>query len=212
MHDFTSSQESDRICNFRNVTYYTKDVVISCTCFLFCGKIFKQIRDRISFALEFTGIEWNSSGSLRPHTNRMINIVRSETTLFDFLHGQSSGKLMNDRGNHFQMRQFFRTDIIQDSNRCSVRHCKTLGEVTHGRTDLTVRATILTHDKLRNFCIRCLYIDRVLEPFFIIPHKLSATSFHFPWKRLFCPFPDITAGLQRIIYSQRTITLRIFFH
>ena len=39
MHDFTSSQESDRICNFRNVTYYTKDVVISCTCFLFWGDL-----------------------------------------------------------------------------------------------------------------------------------------------------------------------------
>ena len=39
----------------------------------------KKIRDRIAFALEFTGIKRNTAGCLRPDPGRVIDIVRSET-------------------------------------------------------------------------------------------------------------------------------------
>ena len=77
---------------------------------------------------------------------------------------------------------------------------------------MEVRATVLTHDILCDFCIGSFDIYRVLEPFFIIPHKLSAPSFHLPWKWLFNPLPGITVRFQCIVNGKRSITLGIFFH
>ena len=70
---------------------------------------------------------------------------------------------------------------------------------------------ILTHDELGDLCIWSLNIYRILQSFFIIPHKLSAPSFRFPWEWLLHPFPCIPTRFQCSIYCQWAITLRIFF-
>ena len=41
MYHFPCTQETDRISNFRDISYYTENIVISGACFLFCCKVFK---------------------------------------------------------------------------------------------------------------------------------------------------------------------------
>ena len=62
-----------------------------------------------------------------------------------------------------------------------------------------------------NFGIGLCDIDRILKPFFIIPHKLSARSFLFPWEWLFHPFPDGFSGLICNVNNQGTICFGVFF-
>mgnify|MGYP006932076588 CR=1 FL=1 len=66
-------------------------------------------------------------------------------------------------------------------------------------------------DILCNFGIGLCDIDRILKPFFIIPHKLSARSFLFPWEWLFHPFPDGFSGLICNVDNQGTICFGVFF-
>lgn len=77
-----------------------------------CRHIFEQIRDRIAFRLELTGIKRDSAGCLRPKGKRMVHIVFVKSAAFDFFGGKIFGKLVNDGGYHFHMRQFFRTYIV----------------------------------------------------------------------------------------------------
>ena len=111
-----------------------------CSCTI-CSKVFKQIRDRITLALEFTGIKRHSSCRLRPYSHCMVNIIRSKSAVLDLFHGKISGQLMNNGGYHFQMRQFFCRNIIKNCCCHPVRSSKTLGKITQGSADLTVRAT-----------------------------------------------------------------------
>lgn len=48
MYDFTLTQESDWVGNFR-VFYETENVVVGCAGFLLCCHVFMQIGDRVSF-------------------------------------------------------------------------------------------------------------------------------------------------------------------
>ena len=41
MYHFPCTQETDRISNFRDISYYTENIIISGACFLFCCKVFK---------------------------------------------------------------------------------------------------------------------------------------------------------------------------
>lgn len=91
MYDFPGAEELDGVRDFRNIADYAEDVVIGGACFLFCSQVFKQIGDGISFALEFAGIKGDSSGSLGPDANSVIDIVGAKTGFFDFLHGKVSG-------------------------------------------------------------------------------------------------------------------------
>ena len=86
MNDLPCTQEFDRVGNLRNITYYPEDIVVSRAGFLFGGEVFKQIRDRIPFTLEFACIKRNTARRLRSYPYRVVNIVRSETALFNFFH------------------------------------------------------------------------------------------------------------------------------
>ena len=141
MNYFSCSQETDGICYFRNIADYTKDIIISGPCLLFCSKVFEKICDRIAFTLKFTGIKRNTPSCLWPYTNCMVNIIWSKSGIFDFFHSQVAGELVDDRGNHFQVRQFFSSNIIEYSHGSSVWHGKTLGKISHGGADFAIRAT-----------------------------------------------------------------------
>ena len=52
MNHFPCTEKTDRISNFRDIAYYTENVVIGSTGFLFCCKVFKKISKRIALALE----------------------------------------------------------------------------------------------------------------------------------------------------------------
>lgn len=113
VYDFTCAEEFNGISDFRNIADYAKDIVVGGTCFLFCCKVFEQISDWIAFALKFTCIERNASGSLGPDCYGMVNIVRSKAGIFNLFHGKISGKLMDDSGDHFQVRKFVCTVRIE---------------------------------------------------------------------------------------------------
>ena len=74
----------------------------------------------------------------------------------------------------------FSTNIIQQSHCLPIRHCKSLREITKGGVNFAVWTTILTHNKLCQFCIGCCDVYRILKSFFIIPHSLAIPSFPRP--------------------------------
>jgi len=76
MDDFSFSQETDGIADFR-ILYYPQDIFIGRTGLLFCCQILEQIRNRIAFGLEFAGIEGNASCCLGPDARSVVNIVRT---------------------------------------------------------------------------------------------------------------------------------------
>ena len=71
-----------------------------------CCKIFKQISDRIALGLELTGVEGNSARGLGPDAYRVVDIIRPQTGVFDFLHGEVARELVHDGGYHLQVGQF----------------------------------------------------------------------------------------------------------
>ena len=110
MDDFPGTQE---FYGFADITvmYQTQDVVIGGAGFLFRSHILKQIRNGVALGLEFTGVEGNAAGCLRPDTGSVVDIVGSEAGGLDLLRSQVSGQLMDDGGHDLQMGQFLRTCI-----------------------------------------------------------------------------------------------------
>ena len=105
------------------------------------SEVLKQISDRITFTLKLTCIKWYTTCCLWPDANCVINIIRSESGFFNFLHGKIPGKLMHNGGYHFQMTEFFCSNVIEQSGSRPVWHNKTLGKITQRSTNLTIRAT-----------------------------------------------------------------------
>ena len=52
-----------------------------------CRHILKQIRDRIPFGLELAAVKGDPSGSHRPDSDGMVNVIIGKTGFLDFLHG-----------------------------------------------------------------------------------------------------------------------------
>lgn len=93
--DLTFSQETDGIADLR-VFDYTEDIVVGGAGFLFCRQVLKQICDRISLGLEFTGIERHTACRLRPDTGGVVDIVGAEAGGLDLFRGQIPGQLVDD--------------------------------------------------------------------------------------------------------------------
>ena len=93
------------------------------------------------FTLKFTCIKWYATCCLWPDSHCVIDIIRSESGFLNFLHGKVPGKLMYNSGYHFQMTEFFCSYVVEQSRSRPVRHGKTLGKITQGSANLTVRAT-----------------------------------------------------------------------
>ena len=75
MNDLPCTQEFDRVGNLRNITYYPEDIVVSRAGFLFGSEVFKQIRDRIPFTLEFACIKRNTARRLRPYSGAVLRLL-----------------------------------------------------------------------------------------------------------------------------------------
>ena len=108
MHNLTFTKETYRVGNFR-IFNESENIVIGASCFLFCCHIFIQICKRVPFALEFTRIERNSTGCLRPYSKRMVYIVFVKAWCSYLVRSKIFCKLMNNRSNNFKMCQFFCT-------------------------------------------------------------------------------------------------------
>lgn len=64
---------------------HAEDIVIGGAGFLFCSEVFVEVRNYITFGLKFTGIERNASGGLGPDAGSVVDIVRAETLVHQFL-------------------------------------------------------------------------------------------------------------------------------
>lgn len=90
------------------------------------GHIFNQIRDRVSLGREAEGIKRETRRGLRIHACRMVHEIRFKASFFDLVDGHVTSQLMNDGADHFQMREFLRTNIRKRGDRLVKRHGITL--------------------------------------------------------------------------------------
>ena len=100
----------------------------------------------------------------------MVNVVRAEALFYQLVCRQVPGKLMDNGCNNLKVGQLFRSNIGEGCLALLVRHGVALGQVTHGRAHLAVRAAVLAHYKLRHLSIGFFDINRELQSFFIYPH------------------------------------------
>lgn len=104
MDDFPGTEEADRFRHIR-IPDGSENVVISGPGFLLCCHIFRQIRDDITFGLEFTGVKRNTACGLWPERCGVVDIVGAKAGAFDFLHGQILGELIDDGADHLEVRK-----------------------------------------------------------------------------------------------------------
>lgn len=115
MHHLACTQESDRVRHLRHVAHDAQNVIIRGARLLLCRHVLMQIRDRIALRLEFAGVKRNAARCLRPDGNGVIDIIRTKPGILNLLHRQVSGELVNDRSNHFKVRQFIRSALMDIS-------------------------------------------------------------------------------------------------
>ena len=110
MHNLARPKEFYGFAYIR-VVYKPQDVVVRASRLLLCRHVLVKVGDGIALHLEFAGVKGNSSRSLGPYANGVVNIILVKAALFDLLHGEIAGQLENNGSNHFQMCQFFRADV-----------------------------------------------------------------------------------------------------
>ena len=76
----------------------------------------------------------------------MVYIIFIKAGFLDFFRGKIPGQLMDDGAYHFHVRQFFRADIGQDASYLFVRHCVSLGEISHRCGQFPIRTAKLADD------------------------------------------------------------------
>ncbi len=102
----------------------------------------------------------------------------------------------------------FSTDIRQNSSHFLIRHRIPLRKIPHGCGKFPVRTTKLRDNDLCHLRIGLGDLHRILQSFFIIPHKLASPFLPWPW--LIDPAPLITIRKDRGVYCQRSEVLRVF--
>lgn len=108
MDDFPGAQEADGLRHI-GIPYGSEDVVIRGSGLLFRSHVFRQIRDDIALRLELTGIEGNPARCLGPERRGVVDVVRAEAGIFNFLHGKILGELIDDGADHFEVGKFVGT-------------------------------------------------------------------------------------------------------
>ena len=169
MNDLPFPEEADGIAHIRFL-HQTQNVVVGGAGFLLCCQILKQICDGIALGLELTGIEGDPARRLGPDPGRMVDIIGSKALGLQLLCRKVSRELVHNGCDHFQMGQLLGADIRKHCLLLPIGHGIPLGKITHGRSHLTVWATILANDQLCQPRVGLLDIYRVLKPFFIPPH------------------------------------------
>lgn len=62
----------------------------------------------------------------------VVDKIGCEGAVFDLGFGESFGELIENGRYHLQMRQFFRSDIGEDSHHVAIRHGIALVQIPHG--------------------------------------------------------------------------------
>ena len=139
MDDFPFSQEPDRVADVR-ILYNAKDIVVRGPRLLLRRQIFEKIRERISLGLKLAGVEGNAARRLGPDPRGMIDLIRPKALLYQLLRGKIAGQLVDNGGDHLQMRQLLGADIRQHRLLHPVGHRVPLGQIPHGSAHLPIRS------------------------------------------------------------------------
>ena len=102
-------------------------------------QILKQIRDRITLALQCGSRKRNAGSRLRINAGRVIDEVCFKAALLDLFRRQIAGQLIDNCCNHLLMSKFFCADVCQDRLALLVRHGVALVEIAHRCTNFTIR-------------------------------------------------------------------------
>jgi hypothetical protein len=84
VHDLSGPEKADRISDL-GIFDQAQNIVVRDPCFLLRSQILMQIGNRVTGGLKLRSRERVSACGLRIDTDRMINIIRCKTGLFDFL-------------------------------------------------------------------------------------------------------------------------------
>ena len=103
-------------------------------------QILEKIRERIALGLKLAGVEGNAARRLGPDPRGMIDIIRPKALLYQFLRGKIAGQLVDNGGDHLQMRQLLSADIRQHRLLHPVGHRVPLGQIPHGSAHLPIRS------------------------------------------------------------------------
>lgn len=86
VYHLAGAQEANRIGDLRRVFHDAKNIVVGRSGFGFGRQIFKQIRDRVALALEAARALRDAARRLRPHADRVVDIIRAKTAFLNFFH------------------------------------------------------------------------------------------------------------------------------
>ena len=106
----------------------------------------------------------------------MVDIVGVEAPSLRLLHSQVFGELVDHGADDFHMRKLLGADVRKEAADRLHRHGVPLGQIAHGRRELTVGTAVLTDDELGRLGAGFRNFYRILKPFFIDPHQTHAPS------------------------------------
>lgn len=111
MHDLAFAQIADGVDHIR-VVCQAQDIVIRCPRLLLGCHVLGQIRKGISLGLEIGSSERNPASRLRVNGTGVIHEILVKAVLPEICLRHSAGELVNDRGDHFHVCQFFCTAML----------------------------------------------------------------------------------------------------
>lgn len=104
MYYFSGSEEFYSIV-YVGIIGKAKDVIVCCTCFLFCRQIFGQVSDYVALDADSGSGPRCARGKLRVYAGSVVNKICLHARSLNFFHGHFSSELMNNSCNHLKVPQ-----------------------------------------------------------------------------------------------------------
>lgn len=138
VNDFTGTKELDNII-YVGVIGKTENIIIGLSCLLLCRKVFAKVSYDIARRLNCCSRPRLAACGNGIYTRRVVNKILVKALSLNFINRQIACELINQRAHHLNVAELFRTDIGEQALELAPRHCKTLAEIAHRCTELTVR-------------------------------------------------------------------------
>lgn len=140
--DLAGAQELDRVAHV-GVVGKAQDVVVRHARLLLGGEILVQVGERVAGDGEGRRAERRAGCRDRINAGRVIDEIRVEALRLDLLGRQVARELVDDRADHFEVREFFCADVCQNRAQLGIRHGVALAQITQRSADFTVRPAIM---------------------------------------------------------------------
>lgn len=110
-------------------------IILDCVLFLrsrtIGRKIVVQVGQNVALDGEIFGAEGHAGGGLRVGAQRVVDKIIRKGRAADLLLGQVARQLVDDGGDHLQMRQLLAADVGQYADDLVIGHAVALMEVAH---------------------------------------------------------------------------------